>query len=95
MLNLIGRVISVGALCGMFIPIEVTATEISTYSYDALGRVSNINHTGSGANSGLSLVYKYDLAGNRVTQVVTGSKNLGQRVIVVPLNGFTMIPVNP
>lgn len=70
------------------------ATETVTYTYDALGRVTNVSHSGS-VNNGLNAAYVYDPADNRKTVTVTGSSfnSPPSRVIVVPLNGFTVIPI--
>ena len=71
------------------------AAESVSYIYDAQGRLVEANHSGSGSNTGLVVKYQYDLAGNRTVYIVTGSKNRGQKLVVVPLNGFTIIPINP
>jgi YD repeat-containing protein len=71
------------------------AAETINYAYDALGRVKSATHVG-GDNTGLVINYTYDPAGNRTQYQVTGSKNKGRPdgvIIVVPLNGFTIIPV--
>jgi YD repeat-containing protein len=73
----------------------VQAAETINYTYDALGRVKSATHVG-GDNAGMVINYTYDPAGNRTEYKVTGSKNKGRPdgiVIVVPLNGFTIIPV--
>jgi hypothetical protein len=70
------------------------ATETVTYTYDALGRVKKVEHVG-GDNDGMKQTFTLDPAGNRENYTVTGSKNRGAiRVIVLPLNGFTIIPIN-
>ena len=76
------------------LPGAASATETITYTYDALGRVTNVNHSGS-VNNGLQSQYQYDPADNRVNVTVTGasSNSPPSRVIVVPLNGFTVIPI--
>lgn len=70
------------------------ASETITYSYDALGRVVAVNHSGS-VNNGIQANYSYDQAGNRTNVMVTGaaSNSPPTRVIVVPLNGLTVIPI--
>jgi hypothetical protein len=71
-------------------------SETITYTYDALGRVKTVSHAG-GDNAGMVITYTYDAAGNRTQYVVAGSKGRGApaegAVIVVPLNGFTIIPI--
>ncbi len=67
----------------------VMAAETTTYSYDALGRLVKVSHNGA-TNTGASATYQFDPADNRST--VTAPR----RVVVVPLNGYTIIPVpNP
>lgn len=73
------------------------AAETVTYTYDALGRLTGVSHSG-GDNSGMTQSFRYDPAGNRTQYEVTGSKNRGLSaggVIVLPLNGFTIIPLGP
>ena len=71
------------------------AAEKITYTYDALGRLQKAAHSGQ-VNNGLTLTYQLDPAGNRKNASVTGSSNIGVRqgsVIIVPLNGLTVIPI--
>lgn len=65
------------------------ATETLTYTYDAQGRLTTVDHSGS-VNNGAQSAYSFDAADNRVNVTVTGG---GSAVIVVPLNGFTVIPI--
>jgi len=70
---------------------EASASGTITYSYDALGRLVTMDMPAS-----VQSTYKYDDAGNRYEQKVTGSPNPPpppQAVVVVPLNGFTIIPI--
>lgn len=48
------------------------ANEITTYTYDALGRIVNSSTTGS-VNGGLQTGISYDAAGNRSNYTVTGA----------------------
>ena len=48
------------------------ASETITYSYDALGRVVAVAHSGS-VNNGLNAAYSFDPAANRTAKTVTGS----------------------
>ncbi len=67
----------------------------TTYEYDALGRLIGTTTTG-GANDGLGTVYEYDAAGNRKRVEVTGSDGTPggpSRIIVLPINGFLVIPI--
>ncbi len=82
------------------------AQETTTYTYDALGRVTGVVHIGGPAN-GTSSTYTYDPASNRTNVTVSGSPNGNANsatsdngasapatiYVVVPLNGFTVIPV--
>lgn len=79
----------------LLLPSAALATETITYTYDAQGRVTQASSAGS-VNNGLMTVYTYDLAGNRTNVTVTNSPNNSPPVagaIVVPLNGFTVIPL--
>ncbi|KQN04844.1 hypothetical protein ASE85_07595 [Sphingobium sp. Leaf26] len=73
---------------GMSLPAHASST--TTYSYDALGRLVQSDTTGT-VNNGVQVTTSYDAADNRETYKVTGSKN---KVVVVPLNGFTVIPIS-
>ena len=66
------------------------AQEQVKIEYDALGRLTKVTHE-SGPNSGTTSAYSYDPAGNRQNVSVDGVR---KRVVVVPLNGFTIIPLN-
>ena len=66
------------------------AQEQVKMEYDALGRLTKVTHE-TGPNSGTNSAYSYDPASNRTNVTVTGAK---KRVVVVPLNGFTIIPLN-
>lgn len=66
-----------------------SASETINYNYDAKGRLISASHTGS-ANNGLIATYAYDAADNRAQVNTTGAT---PRVVVVPLNGFTVIPI--
>ena len=97
------------------LPIEAFGQETTTYTYDALGRVTTVQHSGGPAD-GTAATYSYDPASNRtnVTVTLSGSGGGGggsgggsggnndpgagasvpsRQWIVVPLNGYTVIPV--
>lgn len=74
---------------------SASASETVSYSYDAQGRLIQATHSGSGPNNAMAINIQYDAKGNRLSQTVTGSTNAGQQVVVLPLNGFTIIPINP
>lgn len=90
----IGRMAAIAAF-GTF-SLSAQAAETTTYTYDALGRVTGVSHSG-GDNDGMATTLSYDPAGNRTQYAVTGSKNRGlgsnMTIVVVPLNGFTVIAV--
>lgn len=66
------------------------AAEMIAYSYDVHGRLLGVAHSGS-VNSGVTTAYAYDKADNRTTKTVTGAHPL---LVVVPLNGLNIIPIN-
>jgi hypothetical protein len=65
---------------------SVQAAETITYTYDVHGRLIQVGHAGT-VNTGRQSTYTFDATDNRTTVVNT------VRVVVVPLNGFTIIPV--
>ena len=83
------RYIAAAALA--LLPSLAHASETITYSYDAKGRLTQVAHTGS-VNNGVVATYKFDAADNRSSVTVEGAL---PRVVVVPLNGFTVIPLPP
>lgn len=86
-------------------PATGMAQTTATYTYDALGRLTN-SATSGGINNGLNTHFQYDRAGNRTTVTVSGAVSTGDdtgdgastpqrhRVIVLPLNGYTVIPLS-
>jgi len=78
------------------IPSIAHASSSTTYSYDALGRLVATGTTGT-VNNGVATATAYDKADNRSTYAVTGAPkpDMSAPVIVVPLNGYTVIPVAP
>ncbi len=86
------RTIKVFLMASVAAPLMVApalASETLTYSYDALGRLTTVAHSGT-VNSGQQAAYAIDLADNRTGVTVTGAAS---PVVVVPLNGFTVIPL--
>lgn len=87
----------------------VVAQETVTYTYDALGRLVESSSARGPATSPptekITTKIEYDPAGNRKSYSVSGSANGGgdggsgasapatRRFVVVPLNGFTIIPI--
>ena len=76
------------------IPTVATAAESVTYTYDALGRLVRTQRSG-GPASGVDAQLQYDPAGNRTNVTVSGASSSSPpvRVIVLPLNGYTVIPL--
>jgi len=66
------------------------ASSTTTYSYDVHGRLVDATTTGT-VNNGAHEVLTYDATDNRTSYKVTGSK--AKSVVVVPLNGLTVIPL--
>ncbi|NWK94678.1 hypothetical protein DM806_03150 [Sphingobium lactosutens] len=71
------------------LPASAQAASTTSYTYDALGRLVNSITAGT-INNGTQMSITYDAADNRTTYRVTGSV---QKVVVVPLNDLTVIPV--
>ncbi len=82
-----------------FIVPTAAGAQSTTYEYDALGRLTNTTVTG------VRTTIEYDSAGNRKSYKVTGapaaedsgshaSVSTSRRFVIVPLNGFTVIPIN-
>ncbi len=67
------------------------AQETVIYSYDPLGRLTTAGHSGV-VNNGMQLSLAHDSADNRTNVTVTGAA-AAARVIVVPLNGFTVLAI--
>ncbi|GAO40617.1 hypothetical protein SCH01S_49_00310 [Sphingomonas changbaiensis NBRC 104936] len=63
--------------------------ETVTYSYDAQGRLVTAVHSGT-VNNNVQATYSFDAADNRTNLTIT---NAFSRVVVVPLNGLTVIPI--
>ena len=85
----IRAVLAAALVAGMALP--VLAQDTTSYTYDELGRLKTVTY-----GDGVSVVYEYDAAGNRTQQVVTGSSNApppAAAVIVLPIAGFTIIPI--
>lgn len=74
------------------------ANEAITYTYDELGRLIRTSQTGT-VNDGVVTDIEYDDAGNRTLYTVSGSPNgsvnpsAGKKVIVLPINGFLVLPI--
>jgi len=77
----------------VLVGVPAVASETTTYTYDALGRLVTTSVSG-GPTNGLSTTTQFDPAGNRTNYQVTGAPPpRPRRLIVLPLNGFTVIPL--
>lgn len=71
----------------------VMAAEVLTYTYDALGRLKASVSTGT-VNNGVQATVDFDSAGNRTQFEVVGSGPPPvAQIVVVPLNGYTVIVI--
>jgi hypothetical protein len=84
---MIGRIAA--AFMALATPSYLMAQETTSYTYDALGRLTKSARTGGPANN-VTTEYSHDAADNRTKVVVQGAP---VKVVVVPLNGFTVIPI--
>lgn len=71
------------------ISLPATAAETISCNYDAQGRLVTVVRTGT-VNNNVQANYSFDAADNRTNLTITNAFN---RVIVVPLNGLTVIPI--
>lgn len=91
-------------LCaGLGVSSAAQAQDTTTYTYDALGRLVSSEVKGS---QNVKTDIHYDAAGNRIDYAVSGAANGSgdpgasagmptvKRFVVVPLNGFTIIPIS-
>ncbi|GAA4779472.1 hypothetical protein GCM10023219_29180 [Stakelama sediminis] len=79
-------------LVTLLLPAALAAgQETKNYEYDALGRLTAVSLNG-GRCAGAQMEYSYDKAGNRDT--VKSSASCAPKIVVVPLNGFTIIPLS-
>lgn len=67
------------------------ASETITYTYDALGRLVKVAHTGT-VNNNMQTVYTNDPADNRTNVATTGAPH--SQVAVIPVNGLTVVPLS-
>ena len=75
--------------------VPASGSEAIVYTYDVFGRLTQSATTG-GVDNGLAVTYTLDLADNRTGYAVSGSAGGGVpdvTVMVLPLNGFTIIPL--
>lgn len=73
-------------------PVTAHAQTTTTYTYDALGRLLKVESPVAG-----NTTYTYDAANNRTSVVKTApavTPPTGKKVIVLPLLGFVVIPID-
>jgi hypothetical protein len=62
------------ATAGLALPAVANASETTTYSYDARGRLTQVARSGT-VNNGVTTSYAHDKANNRTSKSTTGSPN--------------------
>lgn len=89
-------------VAGVAVSTASQAQDKTTYTYDVLGRLKDAVSSGS---QNTTTEIRYDPAGNRTSYTVTGATDghgdpgalagnpQRKRFVVVPLNGFTIIPL--
>ena len=85
------RLSSILVLAALGLPTIASAAETVTYQYDAKGRLTQVHHAG-GPSDGTVATYVFDAADNRTSVTINGAT---PQVIVVPLDGLTVIPIGP
>jgi YD repeat-containing protein len=70
------KLIMLAAGAATSIAAPAAATETITYSYDAQGRLVEVERAGT-VNNGVDTTYQYDDADNRTNKTTTGSPNPG------------------
>lgn len=97
------KVIILMVCAGLGVPSAAQAQDTTKYTYDALGRLVSSKIEGS---QNVKIDIHYDAAGNRIDYAVSGAANgsgdpgasagvpTAKKFIVVPLNGFTIIPIS-
>lgn len=83
----IALVLSVGILA---LGKPASAAETISYAYDAQGRLTTVTHSGT-VNNGVQATYQFDAADNRIAMTIVGASS---KVVVVPINGLTVIPIS-
>jgi YD repeat-containing protein len=88
-------VLSTSGLLASLTQSETTTGQTNRYQYDALGRLVEVTTEVQGAVQ-THVAYAYDPAGNRTQQTTVSSAPspaARTRVVVLPLAGFTIIPI--
>lgn len=84
------RLVTIASLAMAF---PASAQTSQTFTYDVHGRLASAR-TGT-ASSAQTSEYEYDGANNRTVRRTTSSEPVARRarIVVLPLNGFTIIPI--
>ena len=61
-------------ILALFLSVPASAAETITYTYDARGRLVQVQRTGT-VNNGVNTSYTIDKADNRTNKTTTGSPN--------------------
>lgn len=61
-------------ILAMFLSVPASAAETITYTYDARGRLKQVQRSGT-VNNGVATSYTIDKADNRTNKTTTGSPN--------------------
>ena len=72
--------------------VPALAQETIAFGYDARGRLVSVARTGS-VNNGATTSYALDKADNRTSVTTAGVPPPTSPLLVVPLNGLTIIPI--
>lgn len=64
-------IIAAASISGLLGAVAASATETITYTYDARGRLIQVNHSGS-VNNGVQTTYAQDKVDNRTNVTTTG-----------------------
>jgi hypothetical protein len=80
----------------LVVSMRTYAAEGTSYQYDVHGRLIAVSISGI-ASSNANVELKYDKSNNRTQYKVTGSTRnsppFSGKMVVVPLNGYSLIPV--
>ena len=61
-------------ILALFLSVPASAAETITYTYDARGRLKQVQRSGT-VNNGVNTTYTIDKADNRTNKTTTGSPN--------------------
>lgn len=78
----------------ILLPVAAIGAETQTLTYDARGRLVQIDHSGP-VNANVQQLYRFDAADNRVQFEVKGAPGPGpvSGAVVIPVSGYYVIPL--